>query len=299
MHRFLGRITFVAMLVLPSAAVLSAEDGHRLSLWQVEGQQNRVYLLGSIHLLREQDHPLPSAIYAAYEDADKLIMELDMDDVDPLEGQALTQELGLIRDGRSLSDLMGAAPYAEAERLAANLQVPLELLASAEPWYAAINVELMLLMRIGFDPELGIESHLANIAQADSKEILGLETMRQQLELLDGLSPQAQRDMLLQALAEGVEMDAMMDSMITAWRHGDTGFLQESLLSDMQDHVELNRVIVLERNRAWSSYIEELLDDPVDYLIVVGTLHLVGDAGVPKLLEARGREVTQLQQPPN
>ena len=285
----------LAALLCISGTVLSA-DGHPLSMWQINGQQNRVYLLGSIHLLREKDHPIPSAIYAAYDDADKLIMELDMDDMDPVEGQMMTNELGLIQDGRSLSDLMGAELYAEAQELAASAQIPLALLEKSEPWYAAMNVEIMLLMRIGFNPIYGIESHLMEFAQDDGKEILGFETMRQQLELLDGLSPDAQREMLIQALSEGAAMGEMMDSMITAWRTGDLDFMEENLLSDMEGYPELNRIIVVDRNLDWTNQIEELLDDEIDYLIIVGTLHLIGEDGVPQLLELRGHEVTQLHQ---
>jgi len=286
----------LAALLCISGTVLGA-DGHPLSMWQINGQQNRVYLLGSIHLLRENDHPIPSAIYAAYDDADKLIMELDMDDMDPVEGQMMTNELGLIQDGRSLSDLMGAELYAEAQELAASAQIPLALLEKSEPWYAAMNVEIMLLMRIGFNPIYGIESHLMEFAQDDGKEILGFETMRQQLELLDGLSPDAQREMLIQALSEGTGMGEMMDSMITAWRTGDLDFMEETLLSDMEGYPELNRIIVVDRNLDWTNQIEELLDDEIDYLIIVGTLHLIGEDGVPELLELRGHEVTQLHQP--
>jgi uncharacterized protein YbaP (TraB family) len=192
---------------------------------------------------------------------------------------------------------MGAEMYEEATVLAAAAKVPLSLLDKSEPWYAAMNVEIMLLMRIGFNPAYGIETHLMELAQSDGKEILGFETMRQQLEFLDGLSPEAQRDMLIQALSEGEDMPDMMDEMIAAWRRGDVAFMEESLLSDMQDYPELNRVIVVDRNIDWTNQIEELLDDQADYLIVVGALHLIGDEGVPGLLESRGHQVTQLHQP--
>ncbi len=282
--------------LLVAGAARAAENAHALSMWQIDGLNNRVYLLGSIHLLREQDHPLPSAIYDAYEDAETLIMELDMDDMNPIEGQTLTNELGLIQDGRTLSDLMGANLYAKAEELAQDAQIPLTLLSSSEPWLAAMNVEIMLLMRMGFNPVYGIETHLMELAKTDRKEILGLETMRQQLGYLDGLSENAQRDMLIQALSDGAGMQEMMDSMIAAWRTGDIAFMQENLLADMQEYPELNRVIVVQRNIDWTNQIEALLDDEADYLIVVGTLHLVGKDGVPELLDSRGHEVTQLHQ---
>ncbi|MDH4071921.1 MAG: TraB/GumN family protein [Gammaproteobacteria bacterium] len=283
----------VAIFVLAPPA--PADDGHALPLWQVNGTRNRVYLLGSIHLLREQDHPLPAAIYAAYDDAESLVMELDMDDMDPVEGQVLTNELGLIKDGRELKDLMGSDHYAEAEQLAVAAQVPLALLANAEPWFAAMNVEIMLLMRMGFNPALGVDTHFAELAKADDKEIAGLESLRQQLEFLDGLSARAQRDMLLQALAEGADLQESMDDVIDAWKNGDVAYLEKNLLAEMEDYAELNQVIVVDRNLAWSDRIEAMLEDGDDYLVVVGTLHLVGDDGLPNLLKSRGYDVVQLR----
>jgi len=292
------RPTLPALLavLIAYASPVSAAEGHALPLWQVSGRHNRVYLLGSIHLLREQDYPLPRAVFAAYEDAESLVMELDMDDMDPVEGQLLSNELGLIKDGRELRDLMGAAPYAEAEKLALAAQVPLALLANAEPWFAAMNVEIMLLMRMGFNPALGIEAHLTELAQADGKTITGLETLRQQFELLDGLSPAAQREMLLQALAEGADMQETMEGMIEAWKTGNVDYLAENLLAEVTGYPELKRVIVVDRNRDWTDRIETLLDDADDYLVIVGTLHLVGEDGVPNLLQARGHEVIQLEE---
>jgi uncharacterized protein YbaP (TraB family) len=288
-------VTAILVLIFGSPA-LAADGSHPLSMWQINGQANRIYLLGSIHLLRQEDHPLPAAIYSAYDDADKIIMELDMDDIDPVASQTLTNELGLIQDGRTLVDLMGADSYAEAARLAEVAQIPLSLLDKSEPWFAAMNVEIMLLMRIGFNPAYGIETHLMELAKSDQKEILGFETIRQQLEFLDGLSADAQREMLIQALSEGASMREMMDSMIQAWRLGDLEYMEENLLADMQDYPELNRIIVIDRNVDWTNKIEDLLDDKADYLIVVGALHLIGADGVPGLLESRGHEVTQLHQ---
>ncbi len=291
--------TFFLVLTVLAGPATAAEDSHPLSMWQVDGTNNRVYLLGSIHMLRESDHPIPSAIYDAYADAEVLVMELDMDDIDPVAEQALISELGLIQGGGTLRDLMGANLYAEAESLANELQIPLTLLANSEPWYAAITVEVMMLMRAGFSPMHGIEMHLSEIAARDNKEILGLETTRQQLELLDNLSLTAQREMLMQALTDSADLAHVMDDLIDAWRYGDIEFLEKNLLADMEEYEELHQAIVVNRNIDWVGQIQALLDDDDDYLVVVGALHLVGDNGVPSLLANRGLDVRQLSQPAN
>ncbi len=296
MRFFCGMLLTVLLACCPA---LAGDDGHPLSMWRVDGVRNSIYLLGSIHMLRETDYPIPSAIYQAYAEAETLIMEIDMDDIDPVTEQAIATELGLIHDGRSLRDLMGPGLYAEAELLAEALQIPLQLLEKTEPWYAAINVEMIMLMRIGFNPMHGIEFHLSEFAKRDNKEIIGLETTRQQLGFLDNLSPESQRDMLIQTMSDSLKITEIMDEMVDAWRYGNIDFLEENLLADMQEFDELHEAIVVKRNRNWTEKIQDLLKEDDDYLIVVGALHLVGKEGVPYLLSQRGHNVTQLHQPPN
>ncbi len=287
-----------ALAAIAFAAFAHADDeGHLLSMWRIDGISNRVYLLGSVHLLREQDYPIPSAIYSAYDDADTLIMEVDLDDLDPTTTQVLVNDLGLIKNGRTLADVMGAELYAEAERIAAEIDIPLSALAAAEPWLAAIRVEQLVLTRIGFDPKFGIEMHLAERAGRDDKEILGLEKIAEQLGFLDSLSLDAQRSLLLQSLTEAVELERIMEVLIDAWRRGDVAFLQTSVLADMQAHPELYDALVVRRNRNWAGQIAALLDDEEDYLIVVGALHLVGDQSLQSLLEQSGHDVVQMRQP--
>lgn len=291
-----GRRQLLFASLLFAISVASADAGHPVTLWQADGAHNRVYLLGSVHLLRESDHPLPAVIYDVYDDSPTLIMELDIDDIDPVATQSLINELGMIQDGGDLRALMGERLYARAEQQAQQVNIPLAMLASAEPWFAALTVENLLLMRIGFNPIYGLEMHLSGRANGDGKEILGLETERQQLEILDGLTLKAQRQLLLQSLEEGSKIETIMDEMIAAWRFGDTGYLEKYFLAELQQHRELFNALVTDRNRAWTRQIDELLGDRENYLIVVGALHLVGDEGVPSMLRDRGYQVTQLRE---
>ncbi len=290
-----SRVALAALLaVLPLAA---AAGGHPVSMWLVEGQANRVYLLGSVHLLRRDDHPLPRAFDAAYEDAEALIMELDMDDLDPAAMQATTNRLGLIQDERTLKDFLGDALYEQAVAAAAAMDIPFDMLSKTEPWYAAITIEQLVLMRIGFNPMFGVEMHMTMKAQQDGKEITGLETVDEQLAFLDGLSIDAQNDLLMQTLAEGDEIETLMNDMVRAWRVGDTEFLETAMLGEIAQFPELYRAIVVDRNHRWVDQIEALLDERDDYLVVVGALHLIGSDGVPALLRQRGIRIGQLNEP--
>lgn len=281
------------LLLVPLIAAGGGE--HPVSMWLAEGEENRVYILGSIHLLRQQDHPLPAVIEAAYEDAEALVMELDMDDIDPLALQAQTNRIGLLQNGSTLRQVLGEERYTEAESGARDLEIPLDMLQHAEPWFAAVTVEQLLLLRIGFNPLLGVEMHLATKAGRDGKPITGLESVDEQLRLLDGLSIDAQSDLLLQTL-EGGDAEDEMNRLIAAWRQGDTDFLETFMLDGIRENAELYETIVARRNRAWLTEVVALLDDEEDYLLIVGALHLVGEDGLPALLRERGVATRQMHE---
>jgi uncharacterized protein YbaP (TraB family) len=288
------RYLFLTLLAFPAFADDSA---HPLTLWEVKGTSNTVFLLGSIHLLRAEDYPLPSAIDSAYTEAEVLVMELDMDDIDPFKTQALINEYGVLQDERTLRDLMGEDMYQQAVVAAEAIDIPLDMLAKTEPWYAAMTVELLALGRIGFDPALGVEMYTMKKAAADGKRIDGLETMEEQLGFLDSMSLKAQNQMLLSTLTDGAELENMMDEVIDAWHRGDTDVLETSMLDEMAKHEELNKALLLDRNANWVGKIRELLNDRDDYLIVVGALHLIGPNGVPRQLEKIGYDIRQLSEP--
>ncbi len=289
----LGLLLFVA---LPAIA---DDTAHPVTMWKISGAKNSVYLLGSIHLLRSQDYPLPVVLEDAYADAEVLIMEIDMDDIDPVATQQVFSNYGVLHDDRTLRDLMGNELYRQATIAAEVIDIPLEMLSKTEPWYAAMTVEMMMLGRFGFNPALGVEMHMTGKATRDGKPIEGFETIEEQLQFLDGMSLPAQRAMLLSTLQDSAKMGEMMDDLIDAWRYGNVDFLEDGILDELAEHAELKKALVTDRNARWVTKIEALLDDDDDYLIVVGALHLVGHGGVPELLDRNGHEIHQLRESPS
>ena len=289
MTRALAAAAACLQLALPALAA-----DHALPLWRIDGDANRVWLLGSVHYLRESDYPLPAEIDAAYRDAETLIMEIDLDDLDPSAAAGLALALGTAGEA-GLPALLGPDAYARAERLAHAASVPLDSLLRFEPWLAALNVEQLLLARAGYDPAHGVENWLVGRAAADGKEILGLETIERQFGLLDALPADAQRLLLLDTLADAPAFPETMSELVDAWRSGDLGRLERTLLEDMRQQPALYTALVAERNRSWLPRIVGLLDERDDYLVVVGALHLAGRDGLPELLTASGHAPVQVE----
>lgn len=288
---------FAALALALVAAVASgraaAED--RGVLWTVQGRQNTVYLLGSVHVLRPGDAALPRAALDAYADAEQLVMEIDLDDAtvgDPLAMAQQMQASAALPAGQSLQAVLGS-DYAEVERRAGEAGLDLAMFDRFQPWFVATLLLQLELAKRGFDPALGIEQQLAGRAIADRKPITGLETPAQQFAVLSGLSLADQKRFLLMTLDESAQADAELEQLLAAWRKGDTSALAALLSDEFERFPQLYRPLTEDRNRAWVGQLDDLLDDRDDYLVVVGALHLVGRDSVVDLLRQRGHTVTQ------
>ena len=267
-----------------------------LPLWELQGSSNTIRILGSIHFLRAEDYPLPQAIGKAYQLADVVIMELDLDDLNPLEVPLLVQRLALDPKGRDLEKLLGRRDFEAARKGVTAMQIDMAGLKAYEPWYAALQITQLRLVQLGFDPSYGIESKIVGLAAQDGKEIRGLETIEQQLGTLDALPPAAQRDFLMQTIDEAAEIGADLDGILTAWRRGDVATLEKDLLAGLAEQPELYDRILVQRNRHWAKEIGQITHDRQNYLIVVGTLHLVGKDSLLAMLQAQGYPSRQIQE---
>ncbi len=280
------------LLVVVALLYVGAATAQNI-LWRVKGDSATIYLLGSVHLLRHADFPLDPALDAAYQAADRLVLELDINSANPMATQALINRIGRIDEG-DLADWLGPRDFARAQTLAAELDMDLDRMRPLKPWLAAITVLQVQLARLGFSPDLGVDIHFAERARADGKPVEGLETIEFQLAQFDGLSREEQSAFLMQSLEEAENIPEEIDAMMEAWRRGNAGGLASILEEGFKDYPALYDRLVKDRNANWLPRLLELLDGEDDVLIVVGALHLVGSGSVIDMLQRRGFEAEQL-----
>jgi uncharacterized protein YbaP (TraB family) len=272
------------------AATSAAEPQH--VLWSLKGKTNTVYLLGSVHFLRPSEQ-LPAVVDAAYAEAEQLLMEIDMDDLDPLHAQQVTLELGMLPNGETLESQLGASTYAKVSEQARTIGIEPMMLNRFRPWLAALTLVQLQLVKMGLDPSSGVEQRFVARAATDHKQIKGLETLREQLAMMAGLPLKQQREFLLYSVEDTERATREIDDLIAAWRAGNTDELAKLMTEGFEKYPDLYRPMTVDRNRKWIAPIEALLDDRDDYLVIVGALHLVGKDSVVELLEKRGHKITR------
>ncbi|HEY5624167.1 MAG TPA: TraB/GumN family protein [Gammaproteobacteria bacterium] len=280
-------------LLLAFSATLHADP----AAWRVGGSGGGLWLLGSVHYLREQDYPLPAVVDELYARADVLVMELDLDDLDAAAVQGSFASAGVLPAGMSLASILDAETYQRTASLAADLGMPMTLLERLEPWLVALTLMDLTMSRLGFRADQGLEQHLMSRAAADQKEILGLESIEDQISIFDSLSLEDQAGLLAQSVEDMESPAEYMSRLLDAWRAGNLDELAEEFSDDYVEYPELEAALVLDRNRRWVTRVQEMLNDDRQFLVVMGALHLVGDDSVVDLLSEQGIEVTPVAAP--
>jgi uncharacterized protein len=276
------------------ASILPARADTALhSLWELHGKHNTVYLLGSIHVLRPGDYPLAPAVLQAYASAKSLIMEINLGEMDSDQVQSEMLTSAMLPAGKTLPDILGSQRYSHATSLAHEVGVELETFDQFAPWFAAEAISQLQLMELGFQPQSGVEMYFLERARSDGKSIAGLETVHDQIALFQGLSMELQAEYLVSSLEQAHELPKQVDDMVHAWQRGDTAWFESQLISELGRDPVLYQSVLGARNRKWIPKIEALLNDDKNYLVIVGTGHLIGRNSVIDLLKKDGVGATQ------
>jgi hypothetical protein len=257
-------------------------------VWALHGAHNTVYLAESVHLLKPGDSLLPAAFSRAYDDSRQLVMEMDLAKLDTSSVTEWMMEHGRYPEGQSMQQALGPERFARVVAQATTLGLPLEQLSVLRPWVVALTLTDLMYLKLGYDPDSGVEEQLVARAQKDGRTTAGLETLDEELGQLEHLSAEDQARFLELTLQDLKDTDKETDQMLSAWRSGDSSALAGQLSDAYTQFPELYRVLVSQRNQRWLPQIESYLAADHNVLIVVGALHVVGKGGLLELLRGAG-----------
>jgi len=124
-----------------------------------------------------------------------------------------------------------------------------------------------------------------------------VERSEDQIALLDGMTPEEQLQFLSESLGDAENATSEIGNMHAAWRRGDADALLHDMGAEMRsEYPALYQRINVARNDAWVPKLQVMLDDAHgrDTLVVVGSLHLLGEDGVVEKLRAKGYRVERI-----
>lgn len=280
-------VFFVISLFVAQAHPASAEQGDPF-IWSVKGGKGTVYLLGSLHLLKNEAYPLADSIELTYRAAQRLVFEADIDIVNSPAFQSRILLLGLLPEGETIDKKISKETYLWVQKRANELGIEMKHLARMRPWFCALTLLSLKLKGMGVDPAYGLDRYFFKRAQKDTKEIRFLETIDRQCSLFAELGEELDEAFLRQTLKDMEVIETMLPDILSAWKQGDTTRLASILTMSFKDYPALYEHLIAQRNREWLPTIEGFLQTGGSTLVVVGAGHLVGPQNLVALLQQKG-----------
>lgn len=294
MKNFKLRSALCALGLLANTAFAADTNSEQSSVWKVSKGEDKVYVGGTIHILPITEFPLPSQFMQAYEQSDTVILEAKLPDPTDTAAQQRMMAAAAYEEGKSLKDAVSPETYAALEEYFAPFGAQVEKLAKLKPGFMVAVMVAMEAQRSRMAGE-GVDSYFSQMAKRDNKPMEYLETMEFQLNMIANMGEGEEDRLISESLAMMPEFKQYLDSIIAAWRVGDTEALKEMTVDKMKRESPASfDEMMTQRNKRWISQIEAMFGDNDQELVLVGAGHLVGDDNVLALLEERGYQIEKL-----
>jgi len=265
------------------------------SVWTVEKDGNRLFIGGTVHLLTASDYPLPPAYEKAYNGSVKVVLETNMQKLQSPEFQAIMMRELSYSDGRNLEQVVNQDTYAALEQFFSKRGIPMAGIIGFKPGMVSIMMTMVELQRLGL-AGIGVDAYYSTKSINDQKKLGQLETVETQIAFIASMGAGQVDEMLIYTLADIERLPELMNSMKDAWRRGNLAQLKAVGITPFKNEFpDIYQALIVDRNNAWLPKIEAMVKTSEVEFVLVGALHLAGDAGLLAQLVTRGYRVRQLQ----
>lgn len=289
-------ITFVLVLLGCSRHPAFYDEGNNL-LWKISDNNSSVWILGSIHYADSSFYPLSKVIEQAFQESEALAVEMDVSDTETqIKTEEEFQKEGMFSEGENLKDFLPDSLWEKLDSIAIVLGVPSEMFLPMRPWLAATVLASMAILSTGIEKDLGIDVVLLDSAANSGKEIIALETPREQVQSFSDVADSNETSgvsYLETTFKEFENLKPMLKSILHAWKTADVKALQEQLKTENMTKAEekLNQRIYNERNLKMAAKVEEFLKVNKKIFVVVGVGHLILEDNVLEILSKKGYSI--------
>ncbi len=292
----MSRWYLLACLVWCAGVSAAPSEPQKMSLWRLAEGGSTVYLLGSMHAMKEDMYPLPGSIMAAFDDAEVVVFEADLGRLTTDEISAIIREKGTYTPPASISGDLSDETSSLLVDYLREARISLDQVRYLKPWNLALNIGIIELTRLGYRTEFGLDQYLQRRARQEGKEIQELESFGEQIELLSGDPIELQDLSLRETLRTRSGIQDELAEMVLAWRSGNADLMYRLAVDSMAANPELAGQmdrLVTTRNHKMVARIRTFLREERNFLVVVGALHMGGSNGIVRTL-SRDYKVEQM-----
>lgn len=270
---------------------VQAQDKALLYKMTGPGLAQPSYLYGTFHLVCPTDLQITDPIKKAMGDAQQVYLELDMDDPALMMNM---QKAMLMPNGKNIKDMLSPDDYTVLDNyLKEKMKMGLTQFGMLKP------IGLMSLMYTTLLPcqPASYDLTFAQMAAADKKEVLGLESLEAEMAALDKVPLADQLKGLVDMAKKPEEAQKEFTNLVTVYKSHDLSKLMNTMKSSQfsgGDYAQFEASLLNERNANWLPVIEKAAKEKPTFF-AFGAGHLGNENGVINLLRKKGYTVTPVQ----
>lgn len=279
-------ILWVALLFVFSSS-FAQTDSNKTLLWKVSGKdlKSPSYLFGTIHMICADDILVSDSLKTAIERADKVYLELDMDNM--FELLSVVNKMKM-RDDTTLAQLLTPTEYDKVKTFFTKQKgmIPFSMLETYKPMLAAST---LMQNSLACNNAMAMEQIIMKEAKKMGKGIKGLETMSFQMSIFDSIPYSIQAKQLLSYVEnhDKQEDSKEFEELTKAYRNQDLKKLDELTKKQDAGMEKFTEILLYNRNKEWVQKLSSLMNTG-SLVVAVGAGHLPGDRGVIHLLRKAG-----------
>ena len=283
------RAILIALACLFSLVTRAQNDGSLLYKISGNGLVQPSYLFGTIHLMCPQDIQISETTKEKVIDSEQLVLELDFDQPNMM--QEMQQKL-MLPEGKTMRDMMSEEDYASISQfLKDSLGVQMQAIERFNPivLYSMLATQMLKCQPGSY------EMSLTSLAKADEQEVIGLETIDEQIAAFNAVAEEEQVDYITETIEDYEKARQDFMRLIDAYKAGDVDALYEVSKETMDEVAGMEQHMLIDRNQKWIPAIASLIKDQSSF-VAVGAGHSGGEKGLLALLKAEGYTVEPVAQ---
>ncbi|MCL1878632.1 MAG: TraB/GumN family protein [Defluviitaleaceae bacterium] len=263
-------------------------------LTRVTYGDNVAYVFGSMHASRPHWFPLADIAEDAMRRADVFVFEVDMVELADLsdEQRDAIEEMQHLPDGKTLEDILPSdvlENFIEVFETYEIIGLTFDNISNLTPVAIMTSLESIMVMLLGVDLGVTIDSYIANFAEENDLPIIGLNDILNEMEIVFDIPLEIQA----LALVDFPDFFTMLDSF------GEAGIVEIYVEQDIERLRELFRAMrdvqqgneyaelmahnmFYVRSNLFADEIARLLvetDEPTTFFVTVGMGHIIGCDG--------------------
>lgn len=292
--------------VITNHVVEGDAEGLTPAVWQVTDPEsgNSLKMMGTIHIIPDGTSVVPQYVMDIYNECGGVAVEYDVSKIQTdMVVQILYLSYFMLSDGTLITDHLSPETYEAAKAYLTEIGLYNEAFDAYNAAYWSNLVSSGSIMNIEGMKESGVDSYFIELAKADGKDVVSIETLETQMEAITFMTDDlCEYDINSMISLSAEEMEETFMELYNMWATGDT---EAMIAADAEaaseypeniaaDYEAYNQKLLYDRNVGMADKAEEYIKNGDNLFYMVGFLHMSGDDSVIDLLEERGYTVERI-----